>query len=336
MDIFRFIHSKDIRKYLQEINYQFNSLEAAWLIYQCRDATLKEKHKAWNELIETMPDCRIEERRKGLAQESLHGFLKKYMEIENRLELEFYEDHHTDTYDSHKPFVYKFEYLYKDGSKFDWGTVFSRFDAIYESIMEPDEDVVSIHCTKMQVDWPHSWQIADLTPSFDLLYLNSNFENQEEEDIYWDVFDSMWFEFPTPFQKGDIVWDPSRPKGFCGGPFVITGVCLDGIKSERVKESIRTRGDTSEMRVEGYFLNEDGSLYKEVTYNYMDLEFFENALTGTQRTLLALSSFLNGEIDLALFARAYHQIITAGYAADSVPRDYTREGLSLAGLTKDD
>ncbi|MCR5636360.1 MAG: hypothetical protein K6F76_04185 [Clostridiales bacterium] len=66
--------------------------------------------------------------------------------------------------------------------------------------------------------------------------------------------------------------------------------------------------------------------------NYMDLEFYDKELTGAQRTLIAFSSFLKGEIDPALFARAYHQIITAGYAADSMPRDYLKSGLILAGL----
>lgn len=46
MDIFRFVNSKDVREHLKSIDYEFNSLEAAWLIYQCRDAAIDEKHKA--------------------------------------------------------------------------------------------------------------------------------------------------------------------------------------------------------------------------------------------------------------------------------------------------
>lgn len=40
MDVLRFISSKDIREHLESIHYQFNSLEAAWLIYQCKTAAL--------------------------------------------------------------------------------------------------------------------------------------------------------------------------------------------------------------------------------------------------------------------------------------------------------
>lgn len=35
MGILRFVNSKDIRKHLETIGYEFNSLETAWLIYQC-------------------------------------------------------------------------------------------------------------------------------------------------------------------------------------------------------------------------------------------------------------------------------------------------------------
>ena len=335
MDILRFINSKDIRKHLNSVGYRFNSLETAWLIYQCRDASIKEKHKAWNELIETMPDCSIEERLNTIPQDSLHAFLKKYMELEDKLINEFYDEKHTDTFDDDKPFVFKFEYFYENGSKYDWETVFSRFDAIYENIMEPEEDVISIRCTKMQLDRLNTWQIAYLTPTFDILEIDpGRIKNNDESDIYWGVFEGLWFDFPTPFHKGDIIWNPNLPDGFCGGPFVTTGVCLDEIDNDKVKDNLRENGDTSDMCSGGYFLNDDGSIYPECVANYMDLEFYEKELKGPQRTLIALSNFIKGEIDSALFARAYHQIITNGYADDSMPQDYLKSGLILAGLTK--
>lgn len=335
MDILRFVNSKDIRKHFETIGYEFNSLETAWLIYQCRDATIDEKHKAWTELIETMPDCKIEKRMNTVPQESLHAFLKSYMELEKKYLNEFYDEKHADTFDDDKPFVFKFEYFYKDGSKYDWDTIFSCFDALYETIMEPEDDVISIKCTKMQLDRLNTWQVAYITPSFDILRFDpGRIENDDEEDIYWGVFEGLWFDFPTPFHKGDIVWDTRIPDGLCDGPFVTTGVCLDGIESDQVKDNLRNNGDTTDMCAGGYFLAEDGTIYSECMSNYMDLEYYEKELTGSQRTLIALSNFIKGEIDPALFARAYHQIITNGYANDSMPQDYLKSGLILAGLTK--
>ena len=337
MDIFRFVNSKDIREHLRDIGYEFNSLEAAWLIYQCRDAAIDEKHKAWNELIATMPDCPIEKRLNTVAQDSLHAFLRQYMELEDKYRNEFCGKKRAGTFNEDKPFVYKFNYIYKDGTEYDWKTVFSRFGALPETVMEPEDDVISIQCTKMQIDRLNSQQIAYLTPSFKFLYLDpGHIDSDKESNLFRGVFDGLWFEFPTPFQKGDIVWDPAQPEGICAGPFVTTGVCLDGIEDDRVKENLRKNGDSSDMCAGGFFLNEDGSIYGECMSNYMNLEFYDRELTSSKRTLIALSNFLKDEIDLVLFARAYHQIITAGYAENSIPLDYMKSGMILAGLSKPD
>ena len=42
MDIYRFINSNTIREHLKKLGYQFNTLEAAWLVWQCKNATLAE------------------------------------------------------------------------------------------------------------------------------------------------------------------------------------------------------------------------------------------------------------------------------------------------------
>lgn len=337
MDIFRFVNSKDIREHLRDIGYEFNSLEAAWLIYQCRDAAIDEKHKAWNELIATMPDCPIEKRLNTVAQDSLHAFLRQYMELEDKYRNEFCGEKRAGTFNEDKSFVYKFKYIYNDGTEYDWDTVFSCLDAFQELVMEPEDDVISIQCTKMWIDKLNSRQIAYLTPSFEFLHLDpGHIDSDQESDLFWGVFDGLWFKFPTPFQKGDVVWDPKHPEGICAGPFVTTGVCLDGIESDKTKENLRKNGDSSDMCAGGFFLNEDGGIYEECMSNYMNLEFYDKELTGPKRTLIVLSNFLKDEIDLALFARAYHQIITAGYAENSIPLDYMKSGMILAGLSKPD
>ncbi len=76
------------------------------------------------------------ERLNTVPQDSLHAFLRQYIELEDRYLNEFYEEKHADTFDYNKPFVYKFKYIYKDGTEYEWDTVFSCFDALYESIME--------------------------------------------------------------------------------------------------------------------------------------------------------------------------------------------------------
>lgn len=43
MDIFRFIDSADIRRYLAEIRYRFSTEEKMFLIWYCKTATLNKK-----------------------------------------------------------------------------------------------------------------------------------------------------------------------------------------------------------------------------------------------------------------------------------------------------
>ena len=145
-------------------------------------------------------------------------------------------------------------------------------------------------------------------------------------------FDDLGFAFPTPFQKGDIVYDPiGNEEDFCGGPFVLTETAADIFKVTG-----RHMHCYTDMTAYGYFQKEDGTLYAECMHHYMDLERYpEEKLTGKKRILKALSNYLKGEIDAVLFARAYHQILLEESARDSLPQDVTDEGMLLAGLKED-
>ena len=84
MDITEFINSKDIRNYHREINYKYSPLQAAWLIYQSARNTITEKHLAWKELIDSMPDCLMQDKGYLCEVMHLHDFLKRYMEVQNK------------------------------------------------------------------------------------------------------------------------------------------------------------------------------------------------------------------------------------------------------------
>ena len=57
MDIFRFIDSADIRRYLAEIQYRFSTEEKMFLIWYCKSATLNEKIAAWQEIVGYVQGC---------------------------------------------------------------------------------------------------------------------------------------------------------------------------------------------------------------------------------------------------------------------------------------
>ena len=51
-----------------------------------------------------------------------------------------------------------------------------------------------------------------LNSSFEFLRLDpGRIDSDKERVLFGGVFDGLWFEFPTPFQKGDIVWNPDQP-----------------------------------------------------------------------------------------------------------------------------
>lgn len=57
IDFVKFFNSNTVRTHLQRIRYQPTALEAAWLAWQCETISLEEKYTAWQEIIETLPDC---------------------------------------------------------------------------------------------------------------------------------------------------------------------------------------------------------------------------------------------------------------------------------------
>ena len=85
MDIYRFINSADIARHLKDIRYSFSTLDAAWLIWQCKTATMAERHTAWKELIQTAPDRPVENKFNAAGWPSLHQILDRYMMLEKKL-----------------------------------------------------------------------------------------------------------------------------------------------------------------------------------------------------------------------------------------------------------
>ena len=54
MDIFKYLNSNDVRKYLKSIDYKFSAPDAAWIVERSVGLPLDEKISAWNEIMDTM------------------------------------------------------------------------------------------------------------------------------------------------------------------------------------------------------------------------------------------------------------------------------------------
>lgn len=325
-EICRFVNSKDIKQHLLATDYNFTTAEAAWLVYQCVDTTLSKKIEAWKDIIKTMPDGSIDSPHFDKPYESIHKVISDFIKLKQKASDLFYIERPTS--------FYQYTLVYNDGSKdYDDSMLYSSFENCFKQLQkdlsQEDEDVTGEIrwaeigcCYTITTKYNHNCQIMDIIIPADYGVLDWNL---------LDFFNDLWFHFPTPFKKGDILYNPrSHRQGFCAGPIVMTG-----ITPLKYDEDGRSHTDSSDMNVWGYFQDEEtGTVYQEITFNYMDYEYFpEEKLTGKKRILKALSNLLKDEISLELFIKAYHLIILEETRNDLMPRGwFTDEGMKLAGI----
>lgn len=318
IDVCQFINSRDIADYLREIDYQFTAPEAAFIVYWSRDATLDERFDAWLEIAETMPDCSMEKRLNMKPIPSFRSFLNDYVDQKKRELVRFFE-----------PSVYVYSYsYYEDGYEQD-GNLFSDAEGCIAYAKEYwgescwNEDVIprSYRLEKRPIDQPDSCRDSEL-------YLNSNMKivsvySAEKSETETDLnlqFDGMWFAFPTPFKRGDIVVDARMRKP---APFVLNYLSSwrrDDFLANGFDEDDRivdhcdhmfehhlAEGDYTDMEAYGFGVGETHSssgsrVWGDVVYrdcmcvNHLDLEYFRGELADSDRWAAVVSAHIKGEI----------------------------------------
>lgn len=335
MNYYKFINSKDIRTYLEKIEYKFTSLEAAWLIWQSQCSSLEEKHIAWNELIATMPDCEIHKRSNTEPHPSLHGFLRELILLQKRQIQLLYTCEPNAVY-SYSVFIHE----YSDWSDGD-GELFSSFEMCFEKALVICKEYYKsnshsdlkcylekcrIRINKILLDNAGYHAEVEFNGLGDTISIRNyiNLSTHEDNLVYYG-FDGMWFAFPTPFKKGDILKGCNYYDEF----FVFLEMDTDC----EVREQLQRNGDCADMIARGYFQDTDnGNIYYECMHNYMNLEYYRDNITGVRRILKALSSYLKGEIDIDLYSNAYRTIIEEEHTKALYPLGITESGLLLAGL----
>ncbi len=301
MDIYEFIESKDIREHCRKIRYKFTSLESAFLIWQS-DKTIQQKHAAYREIINTMPNEKLNDRLCNGEFERLHEFLSKYMECENKL-LQIFEEHDEAVYVSkvfydgeweNERFMSSLPETCLNAVIKRWEDDSSRFAVsktwLRESIKEREKEV-TIYYNKYKEPYKIVEEgILD--------------EMQQEVNT---LFEWMWINVPTPFKKGDILYVPNGYRIGCPPtmyPFVLDFLSTWGNEQEIDKR--KQSGDTTDMTAYGYFLHEGSSqIYSECMHDYLRLERYTKQLVGKEKNLQLLSSFLKGEIDIEILWNAH-------------------------------
>ena len=282
MDIYRFINSKCIGNYLFFLNYPFNALEAAWLIYQCHHATIKEKHDAWNELIATMPDCSYR------YTESLHDFLRSYMAMENRM-IACFQESKPDTF-------YHYAFQTDEWTDRPPEGYFSNFDhTMHFAKSQMEEDDHWLVCRKLQMnglDYPGITAVFNRDLEMTNLLCRSLLTDEEAELL--SEWENLWFDFPIPFQRGDIVWIPANVHHMMAeGPMVLYSAGIFDKENQEKRKYLLSHGDETDMCVWAYGIDATNSnIIQMQTWNYMDLELYSKPLAGKEKLLQALSDLL--------------------------------------------
>ena len=333
MGLYKFVNSKDVRKYLKEIKYEFNTLEAAYLIYFAHDITLKEKHRAWKKVIETMPDMSPKDYFDRCCwvhyENSIHGCLRQHIENERRIINEFNHVRRGAFFVRPKTI----DGMCLGSTAFPIKTFFTSVDEVDEYIshcVNDDENgeicEFDIICKTMNSQKQYNI-IKNREGQLLAVDISSEFYPEPRVDLQ---IETMWFAFPTPFKKGDIVIDPKRPyhSNLWSGPFV-----LEQTAAERFISQGKKGHDYTDMTASGWFQNEDGQIYGEDMHDYMSLEYYpKEKLEGLQRILIALSNRIKNEIDDELFANAYSYYLAEALSKKLKPIYYTDEVLRLVGL----
>ena len=288
MDILQFIPSRAMREHFEKINYEFNAKECAWLVYKCKTVTLAEKHAVWQEIIDTMPDCEIVS--EYLTHRSLHNFLKQYMEIENRSIQQFYEPKDNAFYQ------FSWSYISSAYKKY-YKTIDECFSAAIKynqesDLLSPEEEPFAYIDMVKLYDGDVHWHVKFNSDGQIISTLPTSL-SEEESNIYRFVFQKMYFVFPTPFKKGDIL--------------------IDVREQEYLNHNLMVfdRMDIAENGfyfADGYVMD-DGRIIK-ADFDCLNLEYYNSdRFEHEYRTLDYVRKYLLGNLSLTGLMNKYHQIL---------------------------
>lgn len=345
MNAIDFINSKDIREYLEKIEYKFTPLQSTYII-DCSKKPLTEKHEAFRELIANTDDCEIKERRNFESFKSLHKFLEAYIEHQECLTKALYEEEPGS--------VYCYAYVDRRGYFRDYD-VYNCYNACFDdakhllmSENEKAEEITKfyIHKKVFKSQFAEAADVieAEYNSGFELVNIKLNFDaDKEKYKCPWknyNLFEYLWVNIPVPFKKGDIIIN-RYDRVSENEPMVYTGLITDYKRTESdEKHESRIRryedeGDETDMCYYAISVNDTLNVWDDHHTSYLNIEYYNEELTGRYRMLKPISSYMKEEISMDLLINGIINITDEERLEDRsglVKSWYTDEGLKLAGM----
>ena len=324
MNICELLNSRSIAQHWEEIEYTPDSLGTAWLVYQNTSLLFDDKCMLWEEIINTMPDTEIPGNEYCCHFDSLHGFLRRFMELSRRFLDWFYDN---------AGCVYAVNEGYEE---FTFGSVFSSADKIKNYINSGEFISRKMFLLKrMVVDEFRADEDTGLKP-FACIAVNKIIQPvyqgiwdytgspcSEEEIELLKAFDGMSFDFPLPFEKGDLLcqitlglWPRDWPRDDEPRLCVFTSLYEDG-----------------DMFITGFGQRWNGEIFKADLFGCcMDYEVYSGKCEGKRRIMKALSSYEKGLISDDFFTKLYKYLLMEEELKHSRLRSYEEECFELAGI----
>ena len=322
MDILQFINSRDIRAYLRKTGYVFGAMEAAYVVYQSQTATLEEKLAAWQEIADSEKEPIVLKPRKYKANDEpyptdLQSFLKTYIQTVRQI---------VDAFCTESSAIYTFRYKEKDTAlhKTDWISDCKSYADFASCQKAATKTTKLVKYTFHTIYKEESEEKHALLRDMAFLYQN---EKQQFllpprslksffSVLHTEVFQDMWLDIPTPFRCGDIVreidpfcdtsahvlyyltlWDRNTllEKGFPANSSLLQYADKNANFFQRV-------GGELAMCAHGCQFDENGNLEMDSGSrgfsNYLNLEYVNEKLSGSERLLYVLSGFFRGKLDI--------------------------------------
>lgn len=326
MNILEFINSEAIREHCRVIKHHFDALECAYLIWQSVHHSLEEKHLAYQELINTMPDMPVKIHGKSKKLPSLHAFLQEYISIEKQLLSHFYQKEENTIYLYSVCVEKNTDCLINDRNFMDFKSCLEDAlriksfvcadiirQSVYDKVGKGSKKITVTYSPDKKPYWVRSYGFLD--------------ERQEE---IFDIFSNVWIEVPTPFQEGDIVYCayPTYDFYFDSHPLVLKKNYSIS-ENEKIVNKLKYI-ECEFMLAEGYYQKLDGQVFSGYVYNYLGLEYYPHGLTGKERFLKTLQRFIKGELDIEQLLDAYTIILCEEHAAKKIQHKVA-DALSVEG-----
>ncbi len=338
MNIYDFINSKAISRYCQEIKHSFTPLQAAYFINYSQRHTLAEKHKAFQWVMETMPDDEIAlDVNRGddnwhQEKRSLRWFLNMYMDLQKKCLDRFWDVDGNSVYECvayYTPIDYTTYQYYKRA-----GDVLTDID---RDLQDEEQAPIKIVMKKIVTDGSNKGIGVSFNSDREVTDVCCKFNMTDEESEIMEGLEHVCFVCPIPFKKGDIVYAPLQREiymPYAYEPFVLRHVWYEYMsEGEREEYTSGKYSDSADMVAYGFFQEVDGRIYYECMHDYLSLEYYDGNMDGRKRILKAVSNFLKGEISIDLLVNAYHIIMNEENTKEMLEKlHFTDEGLRLAGL----